>query len=113
MVNAAFNCAAVNCAAVAVVHHRRQTLMPAAKPATVKSSNADACSYDTRVCDHASDDHCASISLSSNADDVVQGRRDTSAVVIGRHRPPSAPPPTAFERHHQPLLIVEYDLCLL
>jgi hypothetical protein len=75
-------------------------------------SNADACNYDTRVCD-ASDDRSASISLSSDADGVAQGRRVTSAVVIGRHPPHLHHPPTAFQRHHQPLLIVEYDLCQL
>ena len=55
-------------------------------------SNADACNYNTRVCD-ASDNRSASISLSSDADDVAQVQRVTSTVVIGRHRPPSAPPP--------------------
>jgi len=34
--NATFNCAAVNCAAIAVVHHRWKMPTPSAKPATAK-----------------------------------------------------------------------------
>jgi hypothetical protein len=72
-------------------------------------SNADACSYGTKVCD-ASDDHYAFISLSSDADNVAQGRqsRPPWSLVIAPHL---RHPPAAFQRHHQPLLIVEYDLC--
>ena len=121
--SAAFECpAAVECCqtlsprytlllTIAVVYYHRQTLPLIAPPSIVPpfpsfiiagkrqrplrnlpQSNADTCNYNTRVCD-ASGNCSALISLSSDADDVAQGRRVTSAVVIGHHRPTSEPPP--------------------
>ena len=38
-------------------------------------------------------------------------RRLATSPIIGYHRPPSVPPPTAFRYRLQPLLIVEYVSC--